>query len=89
MEIGISKEIKDQEFRVGLSPSSVLVLTEKGHAIFVEAGAGVGAGFTDEDYQQAGAQIVSSTEDVWNCELIVKVKEPLQPEYRLIAFSVR
>jgi alanine dehydrogenase len=84
MEIGIPKETKDQEFRVGLSPSSIRVLTEKGHTIFIEAGAGVGAGFTDEDYQQAGAQIVCSTEDVWNRELIVKVKEPLQPEYRFL-----
>jgi alanine dehydrogenase len=84
MEIGIPKEIKDQEFRVGLSPSSVRVCTEKGHAVFVETGAGVGAGFTDEDYQQAGAEIVSTSQEAWNRELVVKVKEPLPAEYSLI-----
>jgi alanine dehydrogenase len=84
MEIGIPKEIKDQEFRVGLSPSSVRVCTEIGHAVFVETGAGVGAGFTDEDYQQAGAEIVSAAQEAWNRELVVKVKEPLPAEYSLI-----
>ncbi len=80
MEIGVPKEIKDKEFRVGLSPSSVRVLSEQNHIVFVETGAGDGAGFTDEDYQQAGAKIVSATE-VWNRKLVVKVKEPLAPEY--------
>lgn len=84
MEIGVPRETKDQEFRVGLSPSSVRVLSENGHAVFVEIGAGVGAGFTDQDYQQAGAQIVSSPEEAWDRELVVKVKEPLQPEYRFL-----
>jgi alanine dehydrogenase len=81
MEIGVPKETKDQEFRVGLSPGSVRVLYERGHSIFVEQAAGVGAGFTDEDYIQAGAQIVSTPEAAWNRELVIKVKEPLQPEY--------
>jgi alanine dehydrogenase len=80
MEIGVPKEIKDKEFRVGLSPSSVRVLSEQNHIVFVETGAGNGAGFTDEDYQQAGAKIVSATE-VWNRKLVVKVKEPLVSEY--------
>ena len=84
MEIGVPKETKDQEFRVGLSPSSVRVLGENGHAIFVETGAGAGAGFTDEDYQQAGAQIVPTPEDAWNREVVVKVKEPLLSEYRFL-----
>jgi len=84
MEIGVPKETKDQEFRVGLSPSSVRVLGENGHAIFVETGAGAGAGFTDDDYRQAGAQIVSTAEDAWNRDLIVKVKEPLRSEYRFL-----
>lgn len=85
MEIGVPKETKDQEFRVGLSPSSIRVLSENGHTIFTEtgAGAGAGAGFSDEDYRQAGAQIVP-TEDVWQCELVVKVKEPLLSEYRFL-----
>src|SRR4028119_840205 len=78
MEIGVPKETKDQEFRVGLSPSSVRVLCEAGHAVFVEVGAGVGAGFTDEDYQHAGAQIVSKAADTWNRELVVKWKEPFK-----------
>lgn len=81
MEIGVPKETKDQEFRVGLSPSSVRVLCEKGHSVFVEAGAGAGAGLQDEDYIQAGAKIVSSAKDAWDRELVVKVKEPLSPEY--------
>lgn len=84
MEIGVPKETKDQEFRVGLSPSSVRVLSENNHTIFVETEAGIGAGFTDEDYQQAGAQIVSTLEDTWNRQLVVKVKEPLQHEYRFL-----
>ncbi|AFY49461.1 alanine dehydrogenase [Nostoc sp. PCC 7524] len=84
MEIGVPKETKDQEFRVGLSPSSVRVLRENGHTIFVETQAGSGAGFTDEDYQSAGAEIVSTAEAVWNRELVVKVKEPLASEYKFL-----
>ena len=84
MEIGVPKETKDQEFRVGLSPSSVRVLHDAEHRIFVETAAGAGAGFTDEDYIQAGAEIVPTAEEAWNRELVVKVKEPLQPEYKFI-----
>ncbi|GAA6615421.1 alanine dehydrogenase [Scytonema sp. NUACC26] len=84
MEIGIPKETKDQEFRVGLSPSSVRVLKENGHNIFVEQGAGVGAGFTDEDYQNVGAAIVSTPDAAWNRELVIKVKEPLSSEYKFL-----
>jgi len=84
MEIGVPKETKDQEFRVGLSPSSVRVLKENGHNIFVESQAGVGAGFTDEDYRQVGAEIVSTAKNAWNRELVIKVKEPLQPEYQFL-----
>ncbi|AFZ16887.1 alanine dehydrogenase [Allocoleopsis franciscana] len=84
MEIGVPRETKDQEFRVGLSPSSVRVLSEAGHRVFVEQGAGVGAGFTDEDYEQAGASIVSQAAEAWNRELVVKVKEPLKPEYQFL-----
>jgi alanine dehydrogenase len=81
MEIGVPKETKDQEYRVGLSPSSVRSLTEQGHSVFVETNAGVGAGFIDADYIQAGAQIVAAAKDAWNQELIIKVKEPLPAEY--------
>ena len=84
MEIGVPKETKDQEFRIGLSPSSVRVLSEKSHTIFVETGSGTGAGFSDDDYQQAGAQIVSTPVDAWNRELVVKVKEPLRSEYQFL-----
>jgi alanine dehydrogenase len=84
MEIGVPKETKDQEFRVGLSPSSVRVLKERGHAIFVETQAGVGAGFTDEDYKIAGAEIVPTPEAAWNRELVVKVKEPQTQEYKFL-----
>lgn len=84
MEIGVPRETKDQEFRVGLSPSSVRVLREADHRVFVEQGAGVGAGFTDEDYEQAGASIVSQATEAWNRELVVKVKEPLKPEYQFL-----
>lgn len=84
MEIGVPKETKDQEFRVGLSPASVRVLTDRGHSLFVETSAGVGSGFTNEDYQQAGATIVSEAKDAWNRELVIKVKEPLASEYQFM-----
>jgi alanine dehydrogenase len=84
MEVGVPKETKDQEFRVGLSPSSVRVLTENDHAVFVEADAGVGSGFTDADYVQAGAQVIENPSDIWNRELVVKVKEPLNTEYQYL-----
>ena len=84
MEIGIPKETKDQEFRVGLSPSSVRVLKENGHSIFVETQAGNGAGFADEDYQKAGAAIVSIAEAAWDRDLVIKVKEPLTKEYKFL-----
>ncbi len=84
MEIGVPKETKDQEFRVGLSPSSVRVLREKGHQIFLETTAGLGSGFTDADYVQAGAEIVIDAAAAWNRELVVKVKEPLPIEYNFL-----
>jgi alanine dehydrogenase len=84
MEIGVPKETKDQEFRVGLSPSSVRVLSENGHAVFVQTQAGIGGGFTDEDYISAGAEIVPTPELAWNRELVVKVKEPQATEYKFL-----
>ncbi|MEM7593387.1 MAG: alanine dehydrogenase [Cyanobacteria bacterium P01_A01_bin.83] len=83
MEIGVPKETKDQEFRVGLTPNSVQALS-RNHTVFVEANAGLGAGFTDQEYQQAGAKIVNHTADAWNKELVVKVKEPLSHEYQYL-----
>ena len=83
MEIGVPKETKDREFRVGLTPNSVNVLS-KSHVVFVETGAGLGAGFTDEDYLQAGAKIVYSAAEAWDKPLVVKVKEPLPAEYQYL-----
>ncbi|MFO7323555.1 MAG: alanine dehydrogenase [Chloroflexota bacterium] len=81
MRIGIPKEIKDNEYRVALPPGAVRELTRR-HDVLVETGAGLGSGFRDEEYINAGAQIVSSAADVWaDSELIVKVKEPLPQEY--------
>jgi alanine dehydrogenase len=81
MLVGVPKEIKDNEFRVGLVPSTVRELTDKGHQVIVEADAGVGAGLADVDYAAAGAEIVADADVVFaRAELIVKVKEPLPPE---------
>jgi len=84
MQIGVPKETKDQEFRVGLTPASVRVITENNHSVFVETMAGYGAGFTDEDYLAAGAQIVGSAELAWHQDLVIKVKEPLKSEYQFL-----
>lgn len=81
MEIGVPKETKDQEYRVGLSPSSVRTLCERGHQVAIETEAGMGAGFPDSAYEAAGARIVATPQQAWQRELVVKVKEPLAPEY--------
>ncbi len=83
MQIGVPKETKDQEFRVGLTPNSVQVLA-KNHTVFVETKAGMGSGFTDREYQEAGAKIVASAAEAWNKELVIKVKEPLSKEYQYL-----
>ncbi len=81
MLVGVPKEIKDNEYRVGTVPSTVRELTEKGHQVVVEALAGAGAGFQDSDYQAAGAEIVPDADAVFGrAELIVKVKEPVGAE---------
>lgn len=76
-----SKEIKNNENRVGLSPSGVHALVEAGHEVLVETAAGEGSYFEDMDYVQAGANIVNSQDDVWNVDMVIKVKEPLKEEY--------
>lgn len=81
MDIGVPRELKDQEFRVGLSPASVRALTLQGHQIWIEQGAGVGSGFQDEDYLLAGAKVVATAAEAWQQPLVVKVKEPLAAEY--------
>src|SRR5580704_14451661 len=81
MLVGVPKEIKDNEYRVGLVPSAVRELTHNGHRVMVEQGAGLGAGIADADYQAAGAEIAPDADAVFGqAELIVKVKEPLAPE---------
>jgi alanine dehydrogenase len=85
MIIGTPKETKIQEYRVGLTPAGVLSLTQLGHSVLIETKAGFGSGFSDEQYVQAGAIIVNSANEIYEqSEMIVKVKEPLAPEYRLI-----
>lgn len=86
MEIGVPKETKDQEFRVGLTPNSVQALA-KNHTVYVETQAGIGSGFTDREYQEAGAIIVATANEAWNQELVVKVKEPLSSEYQYLNSS--
>lgn len=85
MIIGVPKEIKAQEHRVGLLPSTATTLTRRGHTVLVQNGAGVGCGFPDENYVAAGAKIIDTAEEVFRqAEMIVKVKEPLQAEYGLL-----
>lgn len=85
MTIGIPREIKSDENRVSLTPGGVLELTKRGHDVLVQASAGVGSGFDDDQYVIAGAQIVSTIEEVYDrAAMIIKVKEPIEPEYALI-----
>jgi alanine dehydrogenase len=81
MRIGVAKEIKPQEYRVALTPAGARELVQHGHEVLVEASAGAGSAFPDEAYERAGASIVS-VGDVWErAELLLKVKEPIEPEY--------
>ncbi|MBD2104752.1 alanine dehydrogenase [Leptolyngbya sp. FACHB-261] len=84
MRIGVPREVKDQEFRVGLTPSAVQALVHRGHQVLIEAGAGTGAGFTDADYERAGAKLANSPETIYEQQMVVKVKEPLPSEYKLL-----
>ena len=85
MKIGIPKEIKNNESRVGMTPAGVFELTKKNHVVFIQTTAGEGSGFFDKDYQEVGATIVQSIEEVYSkSEMIVKVKEPIAIEYPLI-----
>ena len=83
MEIGVPRETKDQEFRVGLSPNSVRALSSN-HTVFVETNAGIGSGFSDLEYERAGAKIVKDAAAAWDKEMVVKVKEPLNKEYQYL-----
>lgn len=84
MIIGIPKEIKEHEYRVGVTPQGADILIKNGHRLLFEDSAGIGSGFSDEDYQNAGAEISGRKELFKTSELIVKVKEPLPEEYDLL-----
>jgi alanine dehydrogenase len=79
--IGVPAEVKDRERRVSLTPSAVHAAVERGHRVLVEVDAGRGAGFGDAEYKDAGAEVVSSPEDVWASDVVVKVKEPQPAEF--------
>ena len=85
MIIGVPKEIKLQEHRIGLTPESVKVLVKRNHEVLIESNGGLGAGFTNEDYLKVGAKIISSPKEIFKkAELIVKVKEPQMNEVKMI-----
>lgn len=82
MKIGVPKEIKNNENRVAMTPAGVYTLTQSGHEVYIETGAGLGSSFTDDDYIAAGAKIVSTAEEAWAQEMVMKVKEPVQSEFK-------
>jgi alanine dehydrogenase len=85
MIVGLVREIKDQEFRTGMAPQTVHAYVAHQHQVLVETGAGLGSGFSDEEYVEAGATIVQDAADVWRqADMIVKVKEPLESEYKYL-----
>ena len=85
MIIGVPKEIKNNENRVALTPAGAMALSKRGHDVFVQTTAGLGSGFTDAEYEAAGATILPSIEATYDkAEMIIKVKEPIEPEYKLI-----
>src|ERR687889_687437 len=78
MRIGIPTEVKDNEYRVALTPAGVHEFTGRGHEVFVQAGAGAGSSITDADYTAAGAKVLDTADEVWGqAELLLKVKEPI------------
>ncbi|EJQ46776.1 Alanine dehydrogenase [Bacillus mycoides] len=81
MRIGIPTEIKNNENRVAMTPAGAVHLVQNGHEVFVQKGAGIGSGFTDEEYVQAGAKLVETAEEAWNQDMVMKVKEPVASEY--------
>lgn len=82
MIIGVPKEIKNNENRVGMTPGSVVSYRNSGNEVWVETNAGAGIGYTNEEYRLAGATIVQTAEEAWAAEMVVKVKEPLPSEYK-------
>ncbi|MFX3633994.1 MAG: alanine dehydrogenase [Candidatus Pristimantibacillus sp.] len=81
MIIGVPREIKNNENRVGIAPAGVAAFLNNGHEVWIEQNAGSGSGFSDSDYSAAGAKIVSTAQEVWSAEMVIKVKEPLEEEY--------
>ncbi|MEQ8583405.1 MAG: alanine dehydrogenase [Marinoscillum sp.] len=85
MIIGVPKEIKNNENRVAVTPAGVIELSKNGHQVYVQSTAGLGSGFTDEQYEEAGATVLPTIEETYAiAEMIMKVKEPIEPEYKLI-----
>lgn len=82
MEIGVPREIKSYENRVAMTPGGVYELTRSGHQVFVESGAGLGSGISDEQFRAAGANLAVGPEEVWSKQLVMKVKEPLKQEFQ-------
>ncbi|HCK91327.1 MAG TPA: alanine dehydrogenase, partial [Gemmatimonadetes bacterium] len=81
MLIGVPKEIKADEYRVALTPAGAEMLSEDGHDVVMESGAGLGSGFTDDFYAEAGVKVLDTAEEVWaQAEMIMKVKEPIHQE---------
>ena len=85
MKIGTTKELKNHEYRVGLTPDNAAVLVNDGHTVYVETQAGEGAGFSDDMYKEAGAVIVDTPAEVFaECDMVIKVKEPEACEYQYL-----
>ena len=85
MRIGVPKEIKNNEYRIGIVPGGVLALTNAGHQVFVQKDGGLGPGISDEQFRQAGAVVLDSAEEIWDAaDMIVKVKEPLPAEWKMM-----
>ena len=81
MKVGVPKEIKNHEYRVGMQPAGVRALVDAGHEVVVEVAAGAGSGFSDEAFEGAGAKLVASAAEAWDVDMVVKVKEPLADEF--------
>lgn len=84
LKIGIVKEVKNNENRVALPPAGAYELIQFGHEVYVESDAGKGSAITNEAYEQVGATIVDRAQDAWNCDLVLKVKEPMESEYKYL-----
>ncbi|MGD8340514.1 MAG: alanine dehydrogenase [Gammaproteobacteria bacterium] len=87
MRVGVLKEIKDNENRVGLTPEGAARLVSEGHEVVVEHGAGLGCGFADADYEAAGA-VMAGTSEAWDSDLVIKIKEPLESEYGFLGGQI-